>query len=296
MYIDVYDTYPMTFFKSKMQQTRKEIDQMIVSNLGIVPHNNRVSYVVDAKATVDRFSQPILTEHPIQNTPNVVIDLRSITRANPQTGGVVENQQTAFEFIRAKLMILAKEESPQSLSNVASLPILIHSELVSASMANRLNLDDMVRVKVKIMAAGWCFAQYQETDEMDEKQIERFAVKIGTLLRLPANELKEIFTQHPPKKDVTSFISNIQNYTQSIRLEQMTPGLLYKMFAGVWFGPNPNETVAVSLEHPATFMAMCYIASTDRSYKNKSVLGKLITTRAKRDQIETFVRSINRLM
>ena len=79
-------------------------------------------------------------------------------------------------------------------------------------------------------------------------------------------------------KTAYQLVSNIKtimanNGDKSDKLSNISDISLLQLLLNSWFGDNSNETVALSLEHPPTFAAMCYLALNNNSYK----LNKLAT-------------------
>jgi hypothetical protein len=119
----------------------------------------------------------------------------------------------------------------------------------------------------------------EETLECLEDDFDKMNPK--TAYQLVSN-IKTIMSNNGDKSDKLSNISDIS---------------LLQLLLNSWFGDNSNETVALSLEHPPTFAAMCYLALNNNSYKlNK--LATILDSRLKNkkpfaDNLKSILTSTN---
>lgn len=101
------------------------------------------------------------------------------------------------------------------------------------------------------------------------------------------------FTGWRFQKEAYQLVSNIKtimanNGDKSDKLSNISDISLLQLLLNSWFGDNSNETVALSLEHPPTFAAMCYLALNNNSYK----LNKLATILDSRLKQKSFADNL----
>jgi hypothetical protein len=243
----------------------------------LIPSEKRVYFVSDNETQVKPFAHPIVLESKSQiGEFSVVGDARSSSRLDRSTGTLTGGADFVFLKMRANLMdVTWVDGNPLDLLNAGDFQVKMYANLMSENIGRRLNLTMQTQIRIQIIAAYFYISQFYVEPPEDEDSIIKMAKRISRTVSIQIPEVLEVIEPLSTLSTLTDFTEALVSHGQSVRLEQLKPGILYTMLGGIWFGSNANETSAVALEHPPTFCAMLFMILEDRSYR-KTILGQLV--------------------
>lgn len=275
MFKTPYDTTVCKNFLVR-DKIKPELTSMLIA--GSLHNENGVYFVTQEHKDVKPFTHPILLEVPSrQNDLIMVIDARGISSINQADGKLRKTTDLEYQVVRTKLMIETwLKGNTTDVLNLGDLQLKVFARLLSETLARRLNLDVNVQSTVSVISAFYYICMFSETYDFTEDDYLKYAKRISRVTHIQINEVFEMIKTYGNMRDLDSYCRALAGHGGSVRLEKMTPGLIYTMLGGVWFGSNSMEHSAVSLEHPPTFAAMVFMAVSDRSYR-KTVLAQLIS-------------------
>ena len=127
--------------------------------------------------------------------------------------------------------------------------------------------------KIDITAISHYYWQTLFTNSpIDPTQAAVYSAKI---LRYNEAHIVNLFNEIQSPNTINQFIEATKTGVSNSRLASFGLTVFYSLFNNAWVGNNSRELSLVSLDHPPTFMAMVYLALTERSTKN-SLIGRLV--------------------
>jgi hypothetical protein len=261
------------------------------------------------ESRVKPFSHPIRSYDSKSNRTQgtevvrLFVDLRTSTRPNRIVDGnnpyaITDNGEFTFQVARAKLELYWTIHGELSLSAFAEYPGKIFSTWISETLARNLGLSLESQIAVRAISADHFLnmfepmeSSFHDDNVSDHKRIKR----IAEISDLPTEHIiRYISTYVSPSKNVGELVEHMTGSTGGDRLSDLTGPALVGIIAHSWRGTMGTETVAVSLEHPPTFMAMIYTALSELAVKNTN-LAKIALMKAKDSSSDAFLRGLSRI-
>ena len=261
----------------------------------LYPGAGRIRLVTEQLTQVKAFAHPIV--HSFNGDAAIYIDVRGVTRFDRSNGELIGSSDYAYLLSRARLMDVAwVDDNPLDLLNLSDLPMKVFSRLLSENLGRRMNLDASVQVWVQIAAAYFYLCQFYNLVGVEQDDLIKHAKRVSRATGVVLTMVMDVITAVGPMMTIQAFADAVKTHSGSIRLESLSPAIIYTMLGGIWYGPNNVENVAVALEHPPTFTAMLYAACNDRSYR-KSILAQIVQRVDRRgDLSKVFVQNVMRLL
>lgn len=233
------------------------------------------------------FSHPLNVE--TRTGSFIAIDTRPFTRQNRE-GVISITSPTEYQFmvLRGFLTKLWARGGQSEFLTIGEIVPKVFIRLLSENIVRRMGLTPMDQQKLVIVTGLFYFSLFTDEDEFSEQDRLRIATRIGRSALIPVDRVLEVIEGLPVLKTVFDYCETVKKVVQTPRLEQFNPGLLYASLGGVWFGAAAREVVAVSIEYPPTFIAMVYMALTDRTY-HSAMFTKLVHSVEKNNSGRDFL-------
>lgn len=287
--------------------TENEIKAAIIKdgidsvNLGVKPINGCQAVFVTGfysnEESIPLFSHPILIE--FRGKQYLCTDLRlyvnnMLNRASVSEINDCIKNKTEFNFIKSRTVLnMAWLKSPNQLKNGFTFPASVYSSLVSQLISGIYALDYTDKIRIQIIAYYFYFSLF--TDEKDKDTEQQWASQIIQLTKTDANTVDAVVSRISRCDDLDSFCATVKEVCDNSRLEDFNKAIFLTMMRNIWFGVNAKENIAVSLEHPPSWIAMVYAAAQERTFKN-SGLTKTVELLGKRGVGDEFLRSYGLLV
>jgi hypothetical protein len=244
-------------------------------------------------AIVDQFSH----QKGPHNVPTIIVgDLRRYGRYDPhqKTFVIKVRNDYAFQEIRTVLNQIWVEGSPSTLGNCSTLPMKLYGLWVADAIGRRYALEPQEKLKLQVLASIFYAGLFYDIHDHWDKNRVAAQVKRATLI-----DSKFIFDAleyvKKPMNSLLEFIQVVKEAIDTVRLKELNHGILYAVLKNTWYGVNNDSITAVALEHPPTWLAMLYMAITDRSY-SKVQITDLILNWDKRDKGNQLRMALSKLI
>lgn len=299
-YKTAYDTMACQGFV--MRKTVEALQEGYIKGwLGHVPGaNSQIVQVTGAQLSdtaIPAFAHPILFDDSHKH-PVLAVDVRAFGRINPQTQDFVVRNEAEYKLAiaRAKLNWLWLS-TPGLLRDVSPLPLQIFASAISESVSRRYALNPGEQMKLALLAGVFYQSLFQVPGEIDEDAKVRLAQSLSRQLRVRGDEVLTMVDQHIPNwiYSVASFCTLAPVVTGSVRLEELSVGVLYSIMGGSWYGTNAKETLAVALEHPPTWLAIVLAALQERTFKNSGI-ARITERSSYRESARSFQAAVVNLL
>lgn len=266
-----------------------------------------MSVVMDGdnyRDAIPAFTHPMLIEpykqkHDTHNGPGNVlaVDVRRFGKWSQIKNGWNTMNATEYQMamLRMRLNSVWLKEDPGYLRNFSSLPIKVFSSWISESIGRRFGLEPVEQMKLSILSAIFYASNFSNDADPSESDRVRMSGAISRDLGVIQTDVLDILDKYPHIAGVDDFCKFASDVVSTVRLKELNKGLLYACVGGTFFGVNMAEILAVALEHPPTWLAVLYMAGTDRSYRNTQ-LSKIFERHGARGADQQFVHSLSKLL
>lgn len=253
----------------------------------------------DSEAQIPFFNHPILVE--LQDKDDAFcVDIRPFASFNKSAMNtddagealIVKNKlELGLAKLRMGLGLYWVEKNPVTLREISFVPMAVFSHLISESISKRFGLMPRDQAVIAVISCYYYYTLFINRAELDENEVMRLTSSTMKALRYPSAFVEEVNGKMQPMEGVKDFARVIRETVDNTRLEGFDEGMLINLLISSWFGSGAREMVAVSLEHPPTWLALVYSAFVERSYKN-TVIAKITSRYVGHKGENDFVRSL----
>lgn len=290
-----YDTTALKGSKGAQEKllaalTRARIERYIQP----VPKNPYV-YAVQRSNVLDElvptFHHTVVQD--VSGQPVVYVDVRPYGKID---GIDLSFKVTAREDYQAALLRARLQESwaTGNTSSIRSLqlPAMVFTSWISENIQRVLNLGPGDQATIAILAGIYYLSLFTDIKPEDEDDKSLIITQVARNTGIKPDIVKEVVNDIDYIADVSDFCLCVRERLDNVRANNLNPATLYSMLAGTWYGANSAELVAVSLEHPPTWVTLIYRAATNRSF-HKARLATMVNDRHQfKNQIRNFVISL----
>lgn len=227
--------------------------------------------------------------------PKVVIDSRA-TKRERRDGAPVVAQPSDYRFAvrEAGLTFLWATEGAAGFSQLGILPIRVFARWFSEGIVRKQGLDPMDQLRLQILAAYYYVSAFT-AEEMTEGRRVGYASLISRALSVPTEQILRVTEHAGVLTGLSSLVEACRSGEgASVRLESLSPALVYTLLGGSWYGARSRNIVATALEYPPTFITMLLTAYSDRTY-HSSYFAKTAVMADKHSLSREFILALNHL-
>lgn len=227
-------------------------------------------------ASIPYFTHPLLMSQKLggREQKMLVNDVRSlITHKFTDHNQYSIRNKGEFDLLRARTVLnsiwLLRE--PSYLRDISSVPISMYSAWIADNIARRYALDPKDQMLMAIISAAFYLMLFEDRDEFTESEKLRIAPIVAKATKAPNNMVMEVLDQLPPLANIHDFCNACKEILENPRLQDFNAGILVTVLGNTWFGMNAKEIMPVAMEHPPTWIALCYLAFVERTYKKSGI-------------------------
>jgi hypothetical protein len=256
----------------------------------------------DSEAQIPFFNHPLLVELIDRKEKTLCIDIRpfatyNINSVNEEDQLRIKNKiELKLAEIRMKLNLTWLNNRPYVLRDISTVPMAIFSSWVSESVSRRFGLLPKDQMIIAIICCYYYYSLFNEHIDLTEEEKMRLVAATMKATKANSSMVMEVFEKITTISNVKELALVIKELTENTRLETFDQGMLVNLLINSWFGTNAREMIAVSLEHPPTWIALVYSSFVEKSYKN-TVISKIsqryLGSKGENDFVRTLVTFIN---
>jgi hypothetical protein len=282
-----------------MKKTEEAIDQAHINGQLRLVEGTSGIYEVQGGASVSdavpAFAHPIGMQDG-QDHVKIVIDVRSFGKFDLHQGTFHVRNLIDYKFaqLRAKLNYVFLDNAPTILRDISPMPMAVFATWVSEAIARRFALDPQEQLNLAILSAIWYNSQFVTETAFSEREKMALATALQRSMRVSPEVTMEMLDTVPVVVSIGHFCELARQVTQSVRLDELNTGLMYAILGSSFARSDWREMVAVALEHPPTWIALCALAVTERTYKH-TVVTKITERSSFRNEGQTFVRAVTKM-
>lgn len=209
----------------------------------------------------------------------VYIDARPYTSI--ERDGSLKVRNTLDEQLNltcAKLELAwVRSDKPESAYMAFGFANEMFARWLTDTIAHRYGLTPYQRNRVMALCGMYSVGQYYNNIE-DPLTVERHLQAIGRNLPLDFNTIKEVAAGVDNRfpRDIDEFVETLKVLDLGPRLRDLSTTALYSILNGSWWATaNAPQYVALAVEYPPTFAALCYMSTEHSMFKRTSIGSKV---------------------
>lgn len=292
-----YDTTICRIYKGLAPKLKTYIDRaqihlplpMVFTPSGELINNCYFVSPQDSHEEVPSFTQYVNVGN--QESPKLVIDSRQYMRYDERFGTykLIANNDWTFQCIRMALNEQLLLNGVMVFNRLTDLPAKVFHRWVSGALVHRFGLNIESQMVLYVITAYYYYAMLNpELVEPDEETRISYANNISRVTGVPINYVLDTIADMGQLGSAEDLVTEIAKSARSVSVEKLNFSELYALLSSSWFGTNARENVGVALEHLPTYIAMLYMAVSDRSYR-KSVITQRAESVSRGNDIKAFV-------
>lgn len=230
-----------------------------------------------SEANIPYFSHPLIVED-LSKQKYICVDVRAFVKQNQQ--GMVNSfnikNETEFNLAKSRLALnlIWLTQNPESLRDLSILPCAIFSSWISESVSNRFALDPKDQLVLAIISSYYYQSLFSNFDTFNEETRQKIATVVIRATKAPAKLVFETIDKIEKISNLEEFCSTCRSILENTRIDNLNTGLLITILGNSWFGMSAKEILAVSLEHPPTWISLVYAGLTEKTFK-KSMISRI---------------------
>lgn len=235
--------------------------------------------LLSGSAEIPAFSQPLYFESQ-NGTKTIVADVRPfITMTNAKNQEYKVNNFLSYGSLLERMVMTVCwiEQGPARLFGLGLFPMRVFGRLITNTLARKLNVPQEAQYNIQILACYYYYCLHDDSNEREYNQINMAKV-VALIHRVTGYELRnvhELVSDLPIVRELDAFIQVLKDKTNSSRISTLTTSGLYTLLGTAVSVHDPRVTIAISLEHPPTFIGLVYTALTYKG-AGKSGLGEIM--------------------
>lgn len=260
-----------------------------------------ITAVVEKNArtnTIPSFLQPFTTT--VSGVETTYIDLRfySSQLRRSQEGGLLFPTEGALGILlrRTLLEIEWCQAGTRQLMYSSDVPLVIFARWIKGLLAKKLNLNEETAAKIEILIGYYYLSLFITEEELTEKQVEVFAIKLNRNFRQPFQKIMEWISPIGYLANLQDLADCLVSFGGSNALSGLSKSVLWSLTSTSWFGSNDvKELLNIALEYPPAFTALVYAGATEKIYR-KAFLTQVIEREGKKINTPNFIAQIDSIV
>lgn len=226
-----------------------------------------------------------------------VVDLRQFGVMDPKqrTFKVRDHAGARMATSRALLQHHFQNKGAEWLRDLSVVPAAAFARVISQQIAYRYNLDPGTQIVLSVYSAYYYYGLFDEDDHDDQGAQTRLVLKITRATKADAATVQKIISELGKIHNIGEFCDKIPQITGSVSLQKFDVAMLMQLVAHLWFGAFASEIVGVAMEHPPSWLGLCYAGLEDATY-TRCKLASTVQDTAKGGEGERLVKGLSEII
>jgi hypothetical protein len=250
----------------------------------------------DNEAHLPIFNHPFLFES-FKKEKYLVSDVRSFINKRELEDNLLDaaRDQVSLRYTinRAILTMAWIEEGPGFLTNLYKFSGKIFSNWITGSLGNVLALDPAERLYLTIVAHHY----YQimcTLDKVTDSNLNKFMFSTTKLFPVNITFVKNVYEAlNSDIVDMNGLVENIKAAIPGPKTDYLNIGTMLNAIVNGWFGPNAQEALPISLEHPPTWISIVYASMTEKTYRRSNIT-RIIDNNKSKGMDKIFIQELDK--
>jgi hypothetical protein len=301
-----YTTTPCLGYTAAVAGIRAELARALIQGeltLVSTASNQPVNGVFEVPPyvkSIPPYTHPLPMEPESYSTiPRVVVDTRAFTKSDEnRVVTAASGQQSDLEFFRlyARLTHRWGGGYVNDFKHLGQIAPTMFIRWLAGSVGSKLNLTPFDLVGVTAITGYYFYCQFLDADQVTEAEKLKIAQQVARATSIPPNKVLEYIDRATTTPVcITTYVKALQEAVDTTRFDKFSPGLIYQIIGGHWWGAHAREVVAVALEFPPAFYAMLFSAFTNKGVR-RSIFATQALRVARGDEGNQFAMALARFI
>lgn len=231
--------------------------------------------------------------------PKLLIDGRQYFKYEPRQGTyrLIANNDWSFQCIRMALTTRLLKGDEAMFSRLGDIPAKVFSRWVSGPLVTKFGLGIESQMALWVICAYYYYAMCMPELMSSEGDARvEFASVISRITGVPPDFVINVISDVGPLRNADDLIGAMSTKSMQERTGPLNFRDLFSLLSNSWFGTNSRENVGVALESLPTFIAMLYMAISDRTLNRKTQIAQRADTVARPNELKIFADLVFRLV
>lgn len=229
--------------------------------------------------------------HPLINPENkwIALDLRQIVSPSSDKESYTIRNSSEYELHIERFILTGMWYVDKSTIIYGyKLPHIAFGNWLSENLTRKFGLNLNNQIELKILALIYYAKMF--TDHFTDEDFTRLTIRLKDEIFV-TDLMQDVYNKIEKLEDIDDFCSNCYAVTGNIRLKNLDYTVLLNTLNNNWLGLYGKELTMLSLEHPPTWVSLCYGAITQRSF-NKNFIANVVDKLNKRGKGEEFIKAL----
>lgn len=259
----------------------------------------------DSEMAIGLFAHPINVFH--KGKHYIVSDLRlNLTEAtdadlrdNKRLAGgrrIRDMNEHGFSMVRAAMQTHWMANPKSSFLSSTRFASVVYAKVITQAIARFASLDIAEQYRLEVVWHYFYQLLHLEKDP-DAEQLEAMMIHTIKAVGIPSAEVENVYMAIGAAggfNDIIDVCDKLEEIVGTVRLKGFTLGVLLQLVNTIWYGLHAKEIVAVSLEHPPTWVTIVRAAAANNTYKSTAVY-RSVERMARKANLQEFVRNVEGL-
>ncbi len=205
--------------------------------------------------------------------------------------------QVEFNFARSRVVLNLKwlEDDADTLKLNLHFASAMFGRWMADVLSKAYALDGGDQIIVAIASSYYYQALFNDLERYDEEMLHKWRIHTHKTTNADDKTIQGVFENMPVIKGVSSLIEGIIKTTNNVRLKDLNIVSLLTLIKNSWYGTNSKDIIAIAVEHPPTWMAVVYAATSERSYRS-SQIAKIVERVGKRGLADDYMKQYHKVV
>lgn len=247
-------------------------------------------------------SSPLESEIPDLDFPYIsyqhgwiCFDLRKFYSVDRETGNFIPKRSTDLEFLSTR-NDLTGVWGVGAIKDLYyfKLPHMAFANWISSLITKRFGLTEKERSDINTVAYIYYSRLFDGENSNRDDELDKLALRVRETY-YTRGMLEEIYNKVPHMETLEDFCKALYDVTGNVRLNGFDISVLYRLTQTGWMGVDYKQNLAIALEFPPIWIAMCYSALKNNIYK-RTTIGDRVEALSKRGEGLAFVKGVDELL
>lgn len=215
-----------------------------------------------------------------------VLDRRPFTN---KKGDIINHAEYTQALTTAFLQQDLQERSFSTINACRDVATRGYARALSNRIGRQAGFDDQEQIELMVFLGA--FFIYQTEDQSSD-----FIFVAQNILRRALNLDRSVtfalLEEMGWINNLTQFVDFIKNRDSFFKIKGLTVRDFIAMGSTIWFSSLSRHIMGAALEHPPTFIGICYATATNKMYQ-KTTLGSQLDPKYNDDILTAFIRTVN---
>lgn len=233
-------------------------------------------------------------EFPLVNKDKkwICFDMRQYYKVDPRTKAITpknnyESEFTEFRNVLSGLWSVGYiKEQYQFI-----LPHLTFAKWITTLITSKFGLGLTEWSDLNILALIYYNRLFSPNNKHDQEEMDKFILRFKSQ-PFSHEQIRRVFEVAGDMETLEDFCAKAVLVSNSVRLQGFSVGVLLRLTSTSWMGMNYKHYLAIALEYPPIFIAICYYALRNNSFK-RTIIGNHVDALSKRGNGEVFIKEVD---